>query len=1467
MSVLEKIRSLSQMASSDANLVIESALPEEDEVSLQDLYVTRISEKEILNIITTSSEPQFILVIGEAGYGKTSLLWNLHQTISCKENNESWFIKSSLLRQKEATSLNNLNNYNIGLSKNEILEAISQIKKLGCSPLLIFDTVDLLLHNEEDRFLILDLVRSVISNQSSLIASCRPQEAALLRPLKPIRIFLRQYDDEILLSSNKTELSQAVENHVAKFCAHFDETERVNQLQTINQAVASGNPIRNVCINPLSLRMLFDIYRPALITSEINIFQLYNDYWAKRVITDYRSGMPESLTPKVDLSSAATLSALTMLAEGTPEITVEVLEKGIDQINLVQTVDWISLIGRNVLQKSELGTVNFFHQTFFEHCAARGLLKYFGENSLVILEHRLKLYPHDLFLIPIYEQVLLLAGLETSQIRQQADLKLIELLKSRALASKLAGIYVYCHHSQVSRALTQIVIENLQSGDPVFVDRYLEVIPNVPTKRLKETFFEFDIIWNREITGIDGEEKWREQDHLLDVLPNFTVRSPHLVKEFLVRNKVFDEVLCKPPTFSGYRKLLKLYKLLAVFEPDWTLEALAELFSKTLSLVKNRDLQVAIFQEIYRSRDIFGIDNIASRFSQLLEGFDNTTQATKFDAMATSYGQLWAIEWRYKERNLSNIIQDIEKLPDGIGLRSKVKALVFLLVEATPAQLDEVWHYYINIKDSFRQWLWKNQVWADLLEETIKVEKSQNTESNEKSSLPSYHWFIKKIKVELKIPLHNSGKEFTAESLFELIYKAQIPIQMVGELLDQDWLRDPEVWLTNEKLKGLLHKALLANHEGAIGAIKIISEYSNKYRSTIQKVNASLTNEIAVYPQMIGLLLELCLKIEDGTSLNRIINKVPENELLPALFYHREELDQLQQKMLNSKEPSTRNNGVRLCNSLIKINIVSPPDYEILKQKIFEEPIDEIKGQLILLMGTTAPKFYSLEDAFVFLVPWSKSKNENLRRIGLQSLLSVAVEITNGISQIAELILGAVLAPPTDAGRIILLRPFIEKLIPINIELAFDLIIKVALHSGEAGLGINARRRVFSHYQKVVRLLIRVAYLSQIEEILELVPHLDRHFGALFIESICIEKFQIVKDKLEKLLDDSRVPRDVQKIIVRFKNSDERISGNVGWSELYSLIRQEAVPNQLISRETYMNENTKKDIMIGIIFALKEEFKEFIQYLPSFTTIKDEKTKRRFYEFSFPFNLSSPFKEHNCVAMFINSMGSVQAAIATENLLRRYNIKTIVVIGLAGALSKDLNIGDIVIPDVVEGYLENSKAIPSKNDNEFEFHLSGDPYRTTPDNLRDIDNLEFESSDDFQKWENSCSHRFEGILTNEDYQKNIEKLIRKGLLNRKVNLLTNVPIASGPTVSGSIAFVKWLLQHNRKYAAVEMETQGVMASIFDKVENQSILVLRCISDYGDERKKELDKIDKGALRRYALHNAVELLWTLLKNKN
>jgi len=86
-------------------------------------------------------------------------------------------------------------------------------------------------------------------------------------------------------------------------------------------------------------------------------------------------------------------------------------------------------------------------------------------------------------------------------------------------------------------------------------------------------------------------------------------------------------------------------------------------------------------------------------------------------------------------------------------------------------------------------------------------------------------------------------------------------------------------------------------------------------------------------------------------------------------------------------------------------------------------------------------------------------------------------------------------------------------------------------------------------------------------------------------------------------------------------------------------------------------------------------------------------------------------------------------------------------------------------------------------------------------------------------------------------------------------------IASGQVVAAAGAFGNWLRSNrDRSYLAIEMEAAGVLAAVHKQLDPQHTMIIRGISDFGDARKKELDRIAKGALRVLAMRNCIRFLF-------
>ena len=196
-----------------------------------------------------------------------------------------------------------------------------------------------------------------------------------------------------------------------------------------------------------------------------------------------------------------------------------------------------------------------------------------------------------------------------------------------------------------------------------------------------------------------------------------------------------------------------------------------------------------------------------------------------------------------------------------------------------------------------------------------------------------------------------------------------------------------------------------------------------------------------------------------------------------------------------------------------------------------------------------------------------------------------------------------------------------------------------------------------------------------------------------------------------------------------------------------------------------------------------------------------------------------------------------------------------VIIGIAASLSEDLRVGDVAIATQVDLYLEAGKA--SGNEMEFSIAPGGSAYQAPRELVDLIGNWEFADVSAFSSWQEQCRRRLSEI---EGLER--EAFVTEGLL-REVPGLHECQVASGPLVGASNAFSDWLRRRERQYKVLEMESGGAMASAYERTEPKRTMVLRGISDYGDERKTQLDKVGGGVLRRLGMQNATAFLFSLL----
>lgn len=271
---------------------------------------------------------------------------------------------------------------------------------------------------------------------------------------------------------------------------------------------------------------------------------------------------------------------------------------------------------------------------------------------------------------------------------------------------------------------------------------------------------------------------------------------------------------------------------------------------------------------------------------------------------------------------------------------------------------------------------------------------------------------------------------------------------------------------------------------------------------------------------------------------------------------------------------------------------------------------------------------------------------------------------------------------------------------------------------------------------------------------------------------------------------------------------------------------------------------------VAILIALEEEWEVFWPIAGEPGGIKDD-SGGYLYHFEVPTVAGRPYR---CVALFMGAMGPGQATHATARLLAA-KPKTLVNLGIAAAIHDDLKLCDVVVAEQVDDFLATVKAV-AKGKTGWAFELRGSVYRTTHALLQDLINLKFAHRDAFTRWRSACAAEMIGRASH------LAKVLEAKHL-REAPAITKVHLASGPVLAAAESFSTWIRTRDGLLKALEMEAAGMMLAAHQQADPARTLVLRGISDFGDERKAQTDRDSGGAFRYLAMFNATQLLWAMM----
>lgn len=280
------------------------------------------------------------------------------------------------------------------------------------------------------------------------------------------------------------------------------------------------------------------------------------------------------------------------------------------------------------------------------------------------------------------------------------------------------------------------------------------------------------------------------------------------------------------------------------------------------------------------------------------------------------------------------------------------------------------------------------------------------------------------------------------------------------------------------------------------------------------------------------------------------------------------------------------------------------------------------------------------------------------------------------------------------------------------------------------------------------------------------------------------------------------------------------------------------------------------DVDILIYIALSEEFDALMKELgTSFLPREFSDTAIT----AFLGTIYSPIlsKDHRVAIVPAGKMGNTRAATTTSMLIEKLKPADVIVLGIAGSLSNDMEPGDVFVPDSVNEYLANSAT--SGETGPWKFKTSGNHFQTSPRLLNRFQLFPYTQPEHYQRWQRGMKERRAMLLSEADEAAlAAADLTMRG--SSKPFVGDDRKLASGPAVGKGKGFTEWIRgEVDRKVAALEMESAGVYDSAIVRTPAPRTVAIRGISDYADARKDKIEKTVGGKFRELSARNALSLL--------
>nr|WSW48672.1 ATP-binding protein [Streptomyces sp. NBC_01001] len=441
-----------------------------DGVSLSDVYVVRGQEEALARLLEQQAavgapgQPVQV-VLGEAGTGKTSMLWYLATVLQGRKaapepTGELTGPPSSERRRGAVISPcffrgEDLLNPHGGARLLEALDGDTSQAQVRRGRVVLLDSADLLLRAEDGRDRLRRMVELCRSRGVPMVLTCRTRDRSQLADaLGPAPLAISTHVEDFRFDGE-------VERAVTTYCRHYLSAD-IQQFtaSALLRAAVRGLPVREVVARPLTLRMLLQVYDVGMDTSEVDAGLVYDAYWRRRVAQDIRQ---EELVPADtrDLSWPAQATARLMVHDGVVALpAVELTQRlpaadagpeGGDPAEHVSVLENRGVLtrtaGAGATPAEGLGTsVQFFHQTLYEYAAGRCVARLADEAGLSYyraLETHLTDHPDDFLRASVAEQAIVQGVRSKGSAHEEAIGLFLRLLRSAEVDLQVIAVRCY----------------------------------------------------------------------------------------------------------------------------------------------------------------------------------------------------------------------------------------------------------------------------------------------------------------------------------------------------------------------------------------------------------------------------------------------------------------------------------------------------------------------------------------------------------------------------------------------------------------------------------------------------------------------------------------------------------------------------------------------------------------------------------------------------------------------------------------------------------------------------------------------------------------------------------------------------------------------------------------------------------------------------------------------------------------